>query len=93
MIIQPKSKFRTDHPLVPNDWLSMNVVMLDEKRVLVEKEETTIRKMFEDVGITPVPVNIRNANYLGGGFHCWSCDIRRRGSLQTYIPMAIKKNY
>lgn len=31
-------------------WLSMNVLMLDEKRVMVETEETTIHKMFENLG-------------------------------------------
>ena len=73
------------HPLLPGSWLSMNVLMLDEKRVLVEKEETPIIKVFEDLGITPIPVSIRHANVLGGGMHCWTCDIRRRGELQTYF--------
>lgn len=31
-------------------WLSMNVLMLDEKRVMVEEKETTIQKMFENLG-------------------------------------------
>ena len=61
------SKFREvtftiilDHPLwMSSKWLSMNVLMLDPKRVLVEKEETTTQKMFENLGITCIPVNIR----------------------------------
>ena len=74
-----------DHPVFPGNWLSMNVLMLDEKRVLVEKEETPIIKMFEDLNITPIPLSIRNANFLDGGFHCWTCDIRRRGILQSHF--------
>lgn len=31
-------------------WLSMNVLMLDEKRVMVEANESTIQKMFESLG-------------------------------------------
>lgn len=31
-------------------WLSMNVLMLDEKRVMVDANETTIQKMFESLG-------------------------------------------
>lgn len=31
-------------------WLSMNVLMLDEKRVMVEANESTIHKMFESLG-------------------------------------------
>lgn len=40
-----------DHPLwMSSKWLSMNVLMLDEKRVMVEEKETTIQKMFENLG-------------------------------------------
>eukprot|EP00112_Aurelia_sp_Birch-Aquarium-sp1_P014031 Seg3.25 transcript_id=Seg3.25/GoldUCD/mRNA.D3Y31 product="Glycine amidinotransferase mitochondrial" protein_id=Seg3.25/GoldUCD/D3Y31 len=74
------------HPLwMSSKWLSMNVLMLDEKRVVVDANETTITKMFESLGIQCVPVNIRYANSLGGGFHCWTCDVRRRGSLESYF--------
>uniref|UniRef100_G1T784 Glycine amidinotransferase n=1 Tax=Oryctolagus cuniculus TaxID=9986 RepID=G1T784_RABIT len=75
-----------DHPLwMSSKWLSMNVLMLDEKRVMVDANEVPIQKMFEKLGISTIKVNIRNANSLGGGFHCWTCDIRRRGTLQSYF--------
>ncbi|OXB63265.1 hypothetical protein ASZ78_011214 [Callipepla squamata] len=75
-----------DHPLwMSSKWLSMNVLMLDEKRVMVDANETSIQKMFENLGISTIKVNIRHANSLGGGFHCWTCDIRRRGTLQSYF--------
>ncbi|KAJ0056416.1 hypothetical protein NL108_006923, partial [Boleophthalmus pectinirostris] len=39
-----------DHPLwMSSKWLSMNVLMLDEKRVMVDANETTIQKMFESL--------------------------------------------
>ncbi|XP_068594920.1 glycine amidinotransferase, mitochondrial [Brachionichthys hirsutus] len=75
-----------DHPLwMSSKWLSMNVLMLDEKRVMVDANETTIQKMFENLGIKTIKVNIRHANSLGGGFHCWTTDVRRRGALQSYF--------
>ncbi|XP_030649995.1 glycine amidinotransferase, mitochondrial [Chanos chanos] len=75
-----------DHPLwMSSKWLSMNVLMLDEKRVMVDANETTIQKMFENLGIKTIKVNIRHANSLGGGFHCWTTDVRRRGTLQSYF--------
>ena len=70
---------------MPDYWLNMNVVMLDEKRVLVQAEQTSIIQMFEDLGINSIPVDIRNVNKLGGGIHCMTCDIRRRGSLETHF--------
>lgn len=41
----------SDHPLwMSSKWLSMNVLMLDEKRVMVDANETSIQKMFERLG-------------------------------------------
>jgi len=74
------------HPLwMSSKWLSMNVLMLDEKRVVVDAHEIPTQKMFESLGIKCVKVDIRYANSLGGGFHCWTCDVRRRGELQSYF--------
>lgn len=42
-----------DHPLwMSSKWLSMNVLMLDEKRVMVDANETSIQKMFENLGMS-----------------------------------------
>ncbi|XP_039269638.2 glycine amidinotransferase, mitochondrial-like isoform X2 [Styela clava] len=74
------------HPLwMSSKWLSMNVLMLDEKRVLCDTNEIPTIKMFESLGIKPITVNLRYANSLGGGFHCWTTDVRRRGTLESYF--------
>lgn len=86
-IVQPPVPLVPDeHPLwMSSKWLSMNVLMLDPKRVLVEKEETTTIAMFESLGIECIRVPLRYANSLGGGFHCWTCDVRRKGKLESYF--------
>ncbi|XP_048375715.1 glycine amidinotransferase, mitochondrial [Sphaerodactylus townsendi] len=86
-VVRPPSPLiPDDHPLwMSSKWLSMNVLMLDEKRVMVDTNEIPIQKMFESLGISTVKVNIRYANSLGGGFHCWTCDVRRRGALKSYF--------
>ena len=68
-----------------DDFLGMNVLMLDENRVVIDKDEVPVIRMFEDLGITCIPVAVRNASYIGGGCHCYTCDIRRCGNLQSYI--------
>ena len=76
----------SDHPLwMSSKWLSMNVLMLDEKRVVADRNETTTLNMFESLGITPIKVAMPHANSLGGGFHCWTTDVRRKGTLQSYF--------
>lgn len=44
-----------------------------------------MRKCVFVAGIKTIKVNIRHANSLGGGFHCWTTDVRRRGTLQSYF--------
>ncbi|XP_022101479.1 glycine amidinotransferase, mitochondrial-like [Acanthaster planci] len=75
-----------DHPMwLGSKWLSMNVLMLDHDRVMVDANETPTIKMFEKLGIKTVKASMRYANSYGGGFHCWTSDIRRRGTLQSYF--------
>ncbi|CAD5123702.1 DgyrCDS12022 [Dimorphilus gyrociliatus] len=86
-IVHPPTPLVPDeHPLwMSSKWLSMNVLMLDPKRVLVEEEEKTTIAMFESLGIECIRVPLRYANSLGGGFHCWTCDVRRKGTLESYF--------
>nr|CAB3248356.1 glycine amidinotransferase, mitochondrial-like [Phallusia mammillata] len=86
LVEAPKPMVPDDHPLwMTSKWLSMNVLMLDEQRVMVCKHETPTIKMFESLGIKAIPVDIRFANSIGGGFHCWTTDVRRRGVLESYF--------
>ena len=49
-----------DHPLwFTSRWLTMNVLMLDEKRVLVHKSEIPTQRMFRNLGIAPILVDIK----------------------------------
>uniref|UniRef100_A0A671SDT9 Glycine amidinotransferase n=1 Tax=Sinocyclocheilus anshuiensis TaxID=1608454 RepID=A0A671SDT9_9TELE len=86
VVTPPAPLIPDNHPLwMSSKWLSMNVLMLDEKRVMVDANESNIQKMFESLGIQTIRVSIRHANSLGGGFHCWTTDVRRRGTLQSYF--------
>jgi glycine amidinotransferase len=66
-------------------WLNMNVLMLDEKRVIVEKHHTTTIRFFEDWGFEPIPCSFLHYAPFGGSFHCATLDIRRRGTLERYF--------
>ena len=41
----------------PSKWLSMNVLVLDPKRVVVDEREIPTQKMFEKLGMTCIKVN------------------------------------
>lgn len=71
--------------LMTSAWISMNVLMLDEERVVVEAGEAPLIEMLEDWGFETVPVQFRNAMRFGGCFHCYTADVRRRGDLRSYF--------
>ncbi len=62
-----------------------NVLNIDEKKVLVESQETALAEFLYGWGFDPVPVPFRNHFVFGGGLHCATLDVRRRGSLRSYL--------
>ena len=63
----------------------MNVLMLDEQRVMVERQDEPMIAAMRAAGLTPVLCNFRHFNTFGGSFHCATLDICRRGTLQSYF--------
>lgn len=74
------------HPMwMASVWLAMNTLMKDPSHVFVEKNEVALHKVFEKMGVKSIPVDLLHMNTIGGGFHCWTCDIRRRGKMECYF--------
>jgi glycine amidinotransferase len=66
-------------------WTSINVLMLDERRVVVDKSQVTLIKALKDWGFKPIPCAFLSYGPFGGSFHCATLDVRRRGNLQSYF--------
>lgn len=66
-------------------WLNMNVLMLDEKRVVVDPHHTRTVRALEKWGFEPVLCEFLHYAAFGGAFHCATLDIRRRGGLESYF--------
>ena len=66
-------------------WISVNVLMLDEKRVIVERTQVSLVKALRDWGFQPIPSPFLSYAPFGGSFHCATLDIRRRGTLHSYF--------
>ncbi|WP_199549482.1 amidinotransferase [Streptomyces sp. N35] len=67
-------------------WLSMNVLMVDEKRVIAERHHTGMLRALERWGFEPIPCDLLHYAPFGGSFHCATLDVRRRGTLESYLP-------
>ena len=70
-----------------SNWISSNVLMLDQRRVLVEAKEEPLLRAFERWGFEPIPYSMLTFNRFGGGFHCCTLDVRRRGNLESYFEL------
>ncbi len=68
-------------------WLSMNILMLDQKTVCVEASEVHQADQLDSLGVNVIPVDLRDAYPFGGGLHCCTADIFREGDLVDYFPV------
>jgi glycine amidinotransferase len=82
----PEPHIPDEHPLYfSSKWMNLNVLMLDEKRVIATKGEERTLALLKQKGFEPIPIPFWNFNNFGGSFHCATLDIRRQGSLQSYF--------
>lgn len=66
-------------------WIDMNLFSLGPNTVVVDKDQTALIRLLEQHGLEVLPLKLRHAKMLGGGFHCATLDIRRTGSLERYF--------
>lgn len=69
-----------------SNWISMNVLMLDERTVVVEQAETPMIELMRSLGCEVVTCPFDRVYPFGGGFHCCTADVRREGPLRSYFP-------
>jgi N-dimethylarginine dimethylaminohydrolase len=63
----------------------MNVFSINPHQVVVDRDQTGLIRLLEKQGLDVIPLKLRHAKMLGGGFHCVTLDIRRTGSLERYF--------
>ncbi|MGB2962401.1 MAG: serine/threonine protein kinase [Anaerolineales bacterium] len=67
-------------------WLSINILMLDQKTVCVEASETAQMEQFDKLGFDVIPVPFWDVAAFGGGLHCATVDVYREGQCEDYFP-------
>ncbi len=67
-------------------WLSMNVLMVDEKTVCVEASEINQMEQFDRMGLEVLPIPFRDAYAFGGALHCATTDVFREGNCEDHFP-------
>ena len=80
----PVSKWCPGGIATTSRFIGMNVLSVDPKTIMIGKEQLPLIKMLESKGFDVIPLPMRHASTLSGGFHCTTLDLRRRGKLLDY---------
>lgn len=69
-------------------WIGINFMMINPDLAVVDKNQPKLIKELEKRGVDVLPLQLRHARTMGGGFHCVTMDVRRRGPLEDYSRKA-----
>src|SRR4249920_433180 len=70
---------------IGSDWIDMNVFSINPNLVVVDRTQPSLIKLLEKHGLEVTPLQLRHSKLLGGGPHCVTLDLRRRGRLERYF--------
>jgi N-dimethylarginine dimethylaminohydrolase len=70
---------------IGSDWIDMNLFSIHPGLVVVDRDQTALIRLLERHGLDVIPLKLRHSKMLGGGFHCVTLDVRRRGTLERYF--------
>ena len=77
--------YEEDDLILTSKYIALNVLSVDETTVIVNALFPELIKTLEKHGFTAVPVRHRHRRLFGGGFHCFTLDTVREGSLEDYF--------
>lgn len=87
VIVSPamNSSSQPKEPVLSSPWIGMNLLMVNPELAIVDSQQAELIALLKKNGIEAVPVQSRHGRLLGGGFHCVTLDVRRRGALEHYF--------
>lgn len=65
-------------------WLGMNMLMVNPTLAIIESMQVPLSKELRRHGIDVIMTPLRQCRTLGGGLHCVTLDLRRRGNLESH---------
>jgi len=70
---------------IGSKWIDMNLFSINPNLVVVDRDQTALIKLLEKKGLDVIPHKLRHSKMLGGGYHCITLDIRRKGTMERYF--------
>lgn len=75
---------KSDIGYISTIWLGMNLLVVNPHLAIVDAQQTELIRLLEKNCFDVIPMTLRHGRKLGGGFHCVTLDVRRRGTLEDY---------
>ena len=69
---------------IGSDWIDMNAFSISPDLVVVDRNQPP-DQLLEKEGLDVIPLKLRHSKLLGGGPHCVTLDVRRKGTLERYF--------
>lgn len=81
--LKPAESYLAKHiPCSP--YIGLNLLSINPSTVCVDREQIELIKVLEKRGFTCIPLPMRHARALSGGFHCATLDLVREGPFEDY---------
>jgi len=74
----------SDIGFISSTWLGMNLLVVNPNLAIVDAQQKELIALLEKNQMEVIPFTLRHGRKLGGGFHCATLDIRRKGQLEDY---------
>lgn len=74
----------SENSAIASSAIGLNILSINEHTVIVDKNQKPLIKELKKWGIDSIPLQLRHAKTLGGGFHCVTLDLHREGKLEQY---------
>lgn len=84
VVEKPRPRGLLPHAMT-SGWVNMNILSIDESRVIVESSDVELARALERRGFEVVRVPFTHVPAIGGSFHCATLDVRRRGTRESYV--------
>ena len=62
---------------ISSDSIGLNLLSINNDLVIVDKNQEPLMNILEQYKIESIPLSMRHARTLGGGFHCVTLDLKR----------------
>lgn len=63
--------------IASKEGMSINVLNIDEKNILINKNDEILGEILIKNGFNPIPIQLRYCQAFGGGIHCSTLDLER----------------